>query len=145
MSEAREYKEVIPLMPEVASILQRNTETLGAYLVQMAQMMGTMQRRLDEIEESQRHVTVSHDEVGGLRAMIRLRADEYCGKYGLMDPKDAQAIRGAIKRSILTRYGIKDLHDCPKIALDAIEKQIDRWADIRMVYKLRDRHREDGG
>ncbi len=145
MSEAREYKEVIPLMPEVAAILQRNTEQLGAYLVQMAQMMGSMQRRLDEIEQNQQYVTLSHKEVCGLRAAIRLRADEYCYKYGLVDPKDAQAIRGAVKRSILTRYGIKDLHDCPKIALDAIMKQIDRWADIRMVYKLRDRHREDGG
>ena len=138
------WQACFPVPMETAVILQQNTEQLGTYLVQMAQMLTTIQRRLDEMEKDQRMVTLSHDEVLQLRVQIQLRANEYCEKYGLTDAKDTAAIRAAIKKSILQRYRIRDLHDCPKIALEAIVKQVDRWADIRMVMKIREKHREDG-
>lgn len=144
MSEAREYQAIIPVLPETAAILQQNTEQLGTYLIQMAQMIASMQRRLDEMEENQRSVTISHEETKRIGAAIRQRAAEYCEKYGLKDKRDETAIRGAIKKAVLARYGVKDLHDCPQIALGAVMNQIDRWADIRMVMKIRDKHREDG-
>lgn len=134
----------IILMPDVAVALQENTEQLGTYLVQMAQMMHIMQKRLDELEEKQKAVTVTHDEVKGIQQLIRMRADEYCEKYGLTDAKDAAKIRAAIKKTILVRYGIKDLHDVPAIARQAVEALISRWADIKMVYRIRESHREDG-
>ena len=65
-------------------------------------------------------------------------------KYGLTDPKDAGKIRAAIKKAILARYGIKDLHDVPAIARQAVEAQISRWADIRCIYRIRDSHRTGG-
>ena len=49
-----------------------------------------------------------------------------------------------LKKAILTRYGIKDLHDVPAIARQAVEALISRWADIKMVYRIRESHREDG-
>ena len=79
-----------------------------------------------------------------MEQLIRLRADEYCEKYGLEDPKDAGKIRTAIKKSILQRYGIRDLHDVPVIARQAVEAQISRWADIKIVLRIREKHREDG-
>ena len=144
-AEEREARQrAIILMPDVAATLQQNTEQMGAYLVQMAQMMHIMQRRLDELEEMQKAVTVDHQEVKIIQQLIRLRADEYCEKYGLEDPKDAGKIRTAIKKSILQRYGIKDLHDVPVIARQAVEAQISRWADIKIVLRIREKHREDG-
>ena len=144
-AEERKARErAIILMPDVAAMLQTNTEQLGAYLVQMAQMMHIMQRRLDEMEEKQKAVTVTHDEVKAIQLLIRLRADEYCEKYGLEDAKDAAKIRAAIKKAILVRYGIKDLHDVPAIARQAVEALISRWADIKLVYRIRESHREDG-
>ena len=144
-AEEREARQrAIILMPDVATTLQQNTEQLGAYLVQMAQMMHIMQRRLDELEEKQKAVTVDHSEVKMIQQLIRLRADEYCEKYGLEDPKDAGKIRGAIKKAILARYGIKDLHDVPAIARQAVEAQISRWADITAVYRIRESHRTGG-
>lgn len=144
-AEEREARErAIILMPDVAAMLQANTEQLGAYLVQMAQMMMRMRERLDELEKKQKAVTVTHDEVKAIQLLIRLRADEYCEKYALEDPKDAAKIRAAIKKAILTRYGIKDLHDVPAIARQAVEALISRWADIKMVYRIRESHREDG-
>ena len=144
-AEEREARQrAIVLMPDVAAALQENTEQLGAYLVQMAGMMLRMQNRLDELEEKQRAVTVDHCEVKIIQQLIRLRADEYCEKYGLEDPKDAGKIRAAIKKSILARYGIKDLHDVPAIARQAVEAQISRWADIKAVYRIRESHLASG-
>ena len=144
-AEEREARErAIILMPDVAAMLQANTEQLGAYLVQMAQMMMRMRERLDELEKKQKAVTVTHDEVKAIQLLIRLRADEYCEKYSLEDAKDAAKIRAAIKKAILTRHGIKDLHDVPAIARQAVEALISRWADIKMVYRIRESHREDG-
>ena len=144
-AEEREARQrAIVLMPDVAAALQENTEQLGAYLVQMAGMMLRMQNRLDELEEKQKAVTVDHCEVKIIQQLIRLRADEYCEKYGLEDPKDAGKIRAAIKKSILARYGIKDLHDVPAIARQAVEAQISRWADIKAVYRIRESHRAGG-
>ena len=145
-AEEREARQqAIILMPDVAATLKQNTEQMGAYLVQMAQMMHIMQRRLDELEEMQKAVTVDHSEVKMIQQLIRMRADEYCEKYGLEDPKDAGKIRAAIKKSILQRYGIKDLHDVPVIARQAVEAQISRWADIKAVYRIRESHRAGGG
>lgn len=144
-AEEREARErAVILMPDVAAMLQANTEQLGAYLVQMAGMMLRMQSRLDELEEKQRAVTLNHGEVKIIQQEIRMRAEEYCEKYALEDPKDAAKIRAAIKKAILTRYGIKDLHDVPAIARQAVEALISRWADIKMVYRIRESHREDG-
>lgn len=144
-AEEREARErAVILMPDVAAMLQANTEQLGAYLVQMAGMMLRMQSRLDELEEKQRAVTLDHGEVKIIQQEIRMRAEEYCEKYQLTDPKDAAKIRAAIKKSILTRYGIKDLHDVPAIARQAVEALISRWADIKMVYRIREGHREGG-
>ena len=135
------WNACFPVPMETAVILQENTEQLGAYLVQMAGLLLRMQNRLDELEEKQKQATLNHEEVKIVQALIRSRANEYCEKYGLTDPKDAAKIRGAIKKSILTRYGIRDLHDVPAIARQAVETQISRWADIRFVYRIRENHR----
>ncbi len=146
-SELRMRSERTPpiiLMPDVAVALQENTEQLGTYLVQIAQMMHIMQKRLDELEEKRKAVTVTHDEVKGIQQLIRMRADEYCEKYGLTDAKDAAKIRAAIKKAILVRYGIKDLHDVPAIARQAVEAQISRWSDIRLMIKCREKLQANG-
>lgn len=138
------WNACFPVPMETAVMLQQNTEQLGAYLVQMAQMMLRLQGRLDELEEKQKAVTVDHGEVKGIQQLIRMRADEYCEKYGLTDTKDAAKIRAAIKKAILVRYGIKDLHDVPAIARQAVEALISRWADIKLVYRIREKHRAGG-
>lgn len=138
------WNACFPVPMETAVMLQQNTEQLGAYLIQMAQMMLRLQGRLDELEEKQKAVTVDHSEVKGIQQLIRMRADEYCEKYGLTDAKDAAKIRAAIKKAILVRYGIKDLHDVPAIARQAVEALISRWADIKLVYRIREKHRAGG-
>lgn len=128
----------IILMPEVAQALSGNVEALGAYLVQMGQMMNRMQKRLDEMEENQKKITLTHQEVKDLQGLIRLRAMEYCEKYQITDPACLRKVSAAMKKAVLTRYGVKDLHDVPAIARSAVEAQICHFTDIRLVMKCRE-------
>ena len=128
----------IILMPEVAQALSGNVEALGAYLVQMGQMMNRMQKRLDEMEENQKKITLTHQDVEDLHVLIRLRAMEYCEKYQITDPACLRKVSAAMKKAVLTRYGVKDLHDVPAIARSAVEAQICHFTDIRLVMKCRE-------
>ena len=128
----------IIVMPEVAQALSGNVEALGAYLVQMGQMMNRMQKRLDEMEENQKKITLTHQEVKDLQVLIRLRAMEYCEKYQITDPACLRKVSAAMKKAVLTRYGVKDLHDVPAIARSAVEAQICHFTDIRLVMKCRE-------
>ena len=128
----------IILMPEVAQALSGNVEALGAYLVQMGQMMNRMQKRLDEMEENQKKITLTHQDVKDLHGLIRLRAMEYCEKYQITDPACLRKVSAAMKKAVLTRYGVKDLHDVPAIARSAVETQICHFTDIRLVMKCRE-------
>ena len=128
----------IIVMPEVVQELSGNVEALGAYLVQMGQMMNRMQKRLDEMEENQKKITLTHQEVKDLHVLIRLRAGEYCEKYQITDPACLRKVSAAMKKAVLTRYGVKDLHDVPAIARSAVEAQICHFTDIRLVMKCRE-------
>ena len=139
------WNACFPVPMETAVMLQQNTEQLGAYLAQMGQIMLQMQNRLDELEEKQRLVTLNHDEVRDVQILIRNRSMEYCEKYGLEDAGSRRAITGAIKKAVLKRYGVKDLHDVPAIARQAVEAQISRWSDVRLMMKCRDALAAEGG
>ena len=128
----------IIVMPEVVQELSGNVEALGAYLVQMGQMMNRIQKRLNEMEEDQKKITLTHQEVKELQGLIRLRAREYCEKYQITDPACLRKVSAAMKKAVLTRYGVKDLHDVPAIARSAVEAQICHFTDIRLVMKCRE-------
>ena len=143
--------ELIPQEPEEMTLPQRDVQDLHADVIRMGEMilrmgnlMGAMERRMQELEDKQRQITASHDDVKCLNDLINIRVKEICGKYALPDPGDERAIRAGIKRDIKKRYGIKDLHDVPEVALTAVQKQIDRWTDIRLIMKRRELRQEAG-
>lgn len=125
--------------------MQQSVAQLGQYLTQMGSIMLQMQHRLDQLEAKERLVTLSHDDVKEIQGLIRNRCAEYCEKYELRDLGSHRAISGAIKRAVLRRYGVKDLHDVPAIARLAVEYQISKWADIRLAMKCREKSRAAGG
>ena len=126
---------VLPLSKVPA--LQENVEQMGRYLMQMGQLVAQMQRRMDEMEARQTQVTISHRDVKQLMARIRWRADELCGKYNLADRESPKKFRAAMKRDVLRRWGVKDLHDLPDAVLPAVEKALDSWTDIRLIMERR--------
>ena len=117
--------------------LQRNVQQLGQYILQMGQLISQMQKRMDDMEARQAAVTVSHRDVLQLMARIRWKAGEICRKYNLQDEKSPKVFRAAIRKDLMKRYQLKDLHDLPAAMLPAAEKQIDSWTDIRLVMERR--------
>ncbi len=131
-----EHKDALQIHADVVQ--------MGEMLFRMGQMMTVMERRLEELEDKQTKLTIRHQDVKGLNDLIGIRAREICGKYTLTGPGDERAIRSAIKKDVKKRYGVQDLHDVPAIALPAVQKQIDRWTDIRLIMKRRELQQELG-
>ena len=117
--------------------MKENAQRMGDMILQLGTMIGTMQRRMDEMEARQAAVTISHADVKRIQARIRSRADELCGKYNLQDRESQKKLRAAMKKDILKRWAVKDLHDLPDAALPAVEKALDSWTDIRLIMERR--------
>ena len=125
------------ISPEVFSQMEENARRMGDMILQLGTMIGTMQKRMDEMEARQEKITVSHRDVLQLMARIRWKAGEICGKYNLQDKESGKKIRAAIRKDVLRRAQVKDLHDLPAAMLPAAEKQIDSWTDIRLIMERR--------
>lgn len=120
-------------MDALAAIAQ-----LGGYVSQLGRIVAAMQRRMDEMEqESRRKLTISHADALNLQKLIRQRAAEICAQYQLPSVQDAAAFRAAIKKAVLTRHGIRDLHDLPLAALDGAGDQIAHYASMALVMERR--------
>lgn len=133
---------------EIASVIQRREaavarqeEAVGRLeecLAQMGRMLAAMQRRIEDMEAREQAVTVPHSEVKVIMARIRFRSGEIVEKYGLQKA-DVKIFRGAIRKEMLKKYGIRDLHDLPASEIGAAERWIDGWNSMRLVMECRDR------
>ena len=132
-----EKEKALIMLPDTAVQLHQDVEQMGALLMRMGQVIGQMQRRMDEMEARQAAVTVSHADVKRIQARIRSRADEICRKNNLQDKDSPRIFRAAIKKDVLRRHQVKDLHDLKAAALPGAETQIDRWTDIRLLMERR--------
>ena len=132
-----ERQRALTLLPETAVQLHQDVEQMGALMMRMGQIISTMQRRLDDLEERQAKITISHGEVKRIQGLIRCRADEICRKYNLQDKDSQKIFRAAIKKDVLRRWQVKDLHDIPEAAISAVDNLISGWTNIRMVMERR--------
>lgn len=134
-------RRMIAVSPQTITAMEENSRRMGEMILQLGTMIGTMQRRLDEMEARQTQVTVGHADVKRIQARIRTRADELCRKYGLDDPESVKQIRAAIRKDALRRYQVKDLHDVPETMLPALAAMVDSWTNIRLVMERREKVR----
>ena len=132
-----EQQRALALLPDTAVQLHQDVEQMGALLMRMGQVIGAMQRRMDELEARQAQVTISHRDVKQLMARIRWKAGEICRKNNLQDKDSPRIFRAAIKKDVLRRHQVKDLHDLKAAAIPGAETQIDRWTDIRLLMERR--------
>lgn len=135
--EQMERQRALALLPETAVQLHQDVQQMGEMMVRMGQLITAMQRRMDEMEARQEKITVSHRDVLQVMARIRWKAGETCMKYNLQDAQSVKIFRAAIKKDVLRRAQVKDLHDLPAASLPAAEKQIDSWTDIRLIMERR--------
>ena len=131
-----EEQRALALLPETAVQLHRDVQQMGEMMARMGQLMAGMQRRMDEMEARQEKITVRHADVKRIQQLIRIRTADICGKYAL-NAESARVIRAAIKKDVLKRWGVKDLHDLPAAAKDAVENAIGGWVNIRLVMERR--------
>lgn len=131
-----EERRAMALLPETAVQLHRDVQQMGEMMARMGQLMAGMQRRMDEMEARQEKITVRHADVKRIQQLIRIRTAEICGKYAL-NAESAKVLRAAIKKDVLKRWGVKDLHDLPAAAKDAVENAIGGWTNIRLVMERR--------
>ena len=136
--------QMLQLVPNLYAVSKKDAlqlydgiQKMGQYMTQMGKLIGQMQRRMDEMEARQAAVTVSHADVKRIQARIRSRADEICRKNNLQDKDSSRIFRAAIKKDVLRRHQVKDLHDLKAAALPGAETQIDRWTDIRLLMERR--------
>ena len=127
------------LDPRAAEALAENVRQMGQYIGQLGAIVGSMQRRMEELERQQAAVTIRHDDVKRLQALIRMRAEQICGKYNLQDKDSPRIFRAAIKKDLMKRCGVKDLHDVPAAMLGGAENMISGWTNIRMAMERRAR------
>lgn len=140
MEEARQrmaHERAIALLPDTAVQLHEDVQQMGALMMRMGQVITAMQKRMDEMEARQAAVTISHADVKRIQARIRSRADEVCRKYSLADGQSAKIFRAAMRKDVLRRWQVKDLHDLPVSAQTAAENLIDGWTNIRLVMERR--------
>lgn len=135
--------EKMILTENTAAELSQNVSLIGTYLVQMAHMMARMNQRMDEMEAREQMITISHQQMLDLMALIRMRARMLCEKYGL-DDNDERVIKNAIKREMLQKSNIKDFHDLPAVALPTVRKNVDKWVNIRIIMQRRQLHQDSG-
>ena len=131
-----EEQRALALLPETAVQLHRDVQQMGEMMARMGQLMAGMQRRMDDMEARQEKITVRHADVKRIQQLIRIRTAEICGKYAL-NAESAKVLRAAIKKDVLKRWGVKDLHDLPAAAKDAVENAIGGWTNIRLVMERR--------
>ena len=123
--------------PKVAAVLAENVRQMGQYIGQLGTIIGAMQRRMDEMERQQAAVTIRHADVKRLLGLIRMRAEQICGKYELTDKDSPRIFRAAIKKDLLRRCGVKDLHDMPAAMLAGAESMVNSWTSVRLVMERR--------
>ena len=136
----RAFRADMPL-EQTPAPLENLCQELAAYVQQLGRIVAAMQRRMDEMEqESARRATISHAQALQLQRAIRARAAEICRQYALNDPQDAAAFRAAIRKELLARWQVRDLHDLPLNALCGAGEQIARYADFGLVMERRKNH-----
>ena len=113
---------------------------LSAQVAQLGRIVSVLARRMEDMEaQSARLITVSHAQALQLGKLIRGKAQAVAQRYGL--PADSEKkIRAAIKKELLARIGVKDLHDTPLAAWDRAAGIIDGWSNIALVMELRRRN-----
>ena len=117
--------------------LSTSVRELGDCILRLGQLISGMQARMDELESRQAAVTIRHADALRLQAQIRQRAAQVCDKYSLTDTESPKIIRNAIKKDVLKRYGIRDLHDLPEAQRSGAESLIAGWTSIRLVMERR--------
>lgn len=100
---------------------------------QLLSVVARLEARIAALEmEEDGKVTILHQDALKLGQLIKARARVLADKYQL-GPVGERRIRAAIKKAVLSQYGIRDLHDLPARRLAAARMLIEGWSSYQAI------------
>ena len=116
-----------PIMENMARMFAQNAQALE-------QIAATQQAQADRMEALEKQIRlntlVTTKQVQYINNSIRARARELLMKKEIEDAKAIQKISNAIRKSILSRYGVAALHEIPKHEYSVVMNQVNMWNDM---------------
>lgn len=114
-----------PIMSTIGELLKNNAEALE----RLAATQAVQNDRLEALEKQIRlNTPITPKQAGYINAAIRDRARELLFKRNLEDDKKAVTKLGnAIRRDVLSRYGIAGVREIPKHEYPVAMSQISMW------------------
>ena len=120
-----------PLMESIGKMLQHNTEAME----QIAAAQTLTSQRIADLEKRVRLQTpMTKTQEKYISDAIRARARELLDAKGYADDKKAVTkLSGAIRKSVLTRWGVSSLREAPAYDYETALKQIGMWSDFMAI------------
>lgn len=116
-----------PMMQTMAQFIATSTEAMN----RMAANQKLQSARMEELERLVRlGMPVTPTQVRHINDSIRKKSRTLLSKKGLEDDKKAvSALSNAIRKAVLTRYGVAALHEVPRCEYNVVLDQVDTWND----------------
>lgn len=128
-----------PLVEAMGKMLKNNTDALN-------QLAATQQIQADRLEALEKQIRlntlVTPQQVKYINDAIRARARELLDKRGVDDKKAVTRLGNALRKALLSRYGVGALHDIPKHEYSVAMSQITTWNDMLAVRDIVKEFRE---
>lgn len=120
-----------PILAGMTELIGKNTEAVQ-YLAAQQKIQTD---RMEALERQIRlNTLVTTAQVRYINDAIRKRARDILSKIKLENDKKAvTALSAAIRKAILSRYGVPALHDIPKHEYSVVMQQVDIWNDLLIV------------
>ena len=123
LTQVGSRREEVGSIPSTSQVLTVANQLLGE--------IARLNARLSALEEDGK-ITILHQDALKLSQMIKARARVLADKYQL-GPAGERRIRAAIKKAVLSQYGIRDLHDLPARRLAAARMLIEGWSSYQVI------------
>ena len=119
-----------PVVEAMGKMLENNT----AALEQLSAAQSVQNDRLEALEKQIRLQTpVTSKQVTYLNAAIKQRARILLDKKDIDDSKATTKLGTAIRKAVLSRYGIATMREIPKHEYNVAMSQIEIWNDVLIV------------
>lgn len=119
-----------PVMAQMTELLKNNTEALS----QLANAQQLQSDRMEALERQIRlNTLVTPQQVRYINDAIRTRARELLDKRGVESDKAIRKLGNALRKSILSRYGVAALHEIPKHEYNVTMNHVSTWNDMLCV------------
>lgn len=125
---------IMPFMASLSEMMKNNTEALQ----NLAAQQKVQTDRMEALERQIRlNTLVTPTQSRYLNDAIRKRSKEILSKKGCGEDKKAVTkLSAAIRKAVLSRYGIASLSEIPKHEYSVAMQQIDTWNDVITVMSV---------